>query len=109
MKLSRPTSLVAEMVPAAMSLFNKNYRWNKPIRSIGIRGADLVPENAVYQLSLYDDEYKREKLERLERTVDRIRGQFGFYSLQRAILISDRMKSVNANNDNGDEKIFYNY
>ena len=109
MKLKRPTSMAAEMVPAAMDLFNKNYNWNRPIRSIGIRGADLVPENAVYQLSLIDDESKRDKYDRFERAVDRIRGQFGFYSLQRAVLLSDKLKSVNANNDIGDAKIFYNY
>ena len=108
-KLQRPTNLTAEMIPVAMSLFRRNYRWNKPIRSLGIRGADLVPENAVYQLSLLDDEKKREKFERLERAVDRIRGQFGYYSVQRAVLMSERMKSVNANNDIGDAQTFYTY
>jgi DNA polymerase-4 len=51
MKLSRPTSLTAEMVQAAMEIFKRNYRWYKPIRSVGIRGSDLVPENEVYQLN----------------------------------------------------------
>ena len=109
MKLSRPTSLTSEMVPLAMDLFKRNYRWNKPIRSLGIRGADLVPENAVYQLSLFDDEERRQKYDRLERCVDRIRGQYGQYSLQRAVLMSEKLKSVNANNDIGDAQTFYNY
>jgi len=109
MKLTRPTSLTAEMVPAAMELFNKNYRWHNPIRSLGICGTDLVPENSVYQLSLFDNEQKRQKLDRLERTVDRIRGQFGQFALQRATLLSERLKSINANNDIGDAQTFYTY
>jgi len=108
-KLPRPTNLTAEMVPAAMDLFRKNYHWYKPIRSIGIRGADLVAEGGVYQLDLFADEEKREKTVRLERCVDRIRGQYGRYALQRAVLMSERMKSVNANNDIGDAQIFYAY
>jgi DNA polymerase-4 len=107
MKLSRPTNLTAEMVPAAMELFKRNYRWYKPIRSLGIRGTDLVPESAVYQLSLDDDEVQREKFEMSERAIDRIRERFGFYSVQRAVLMAERLKSVNANNDIGDAQTFY--
>jgi len=109
MKLPRPTNLTAEMVPAAMDLFRRHYRWYKPVRSIGIRGTDLVPEGEVYQLSLFEDEERRQKFDRFERTVDRIRGQFGPFSLQRAVLTTERLKSVNANNDIGDSQTFYVY
>ena len=109
MKLLRPTNLTAELVPAAMELFKRHYRWHRPIRSLGIRGADLVAENAVYQLNLFEDEEKRDKITRLERCVDRIRGQYGHFSLQRAVLMCERLKGVNANNDIGDAQIFYSY
>ena len=111
MKLQRPTNLVAEMVPAAMQLFKRHYNWNKnsPIRSVGIRGTDLVPDGAVYQLTLFDNEVKRDRLKKLERSVDRIRDQFGQYSIQRAVLMSNKLKSVNANNDIGDAQTFYVY
>lgn len=109
MKLHRPTNLCAELVPAAMELFKKHYRWYKPIRSLGIRGADLVPEGSVFQLSLFDDEARRERIVRLERCVDRIRGQYGHSSLQRAVLKKERLKGENANNDIGDAQIFYQY
>ena len=109
MKLQRPTNLVAELVPAAMELFKKNYRWCKPIRSLGIRGADLIPEGSVYQLSLFSDEEKRNKMVRLERCVDRVRDQYGHFSIQRAVLMKERLKSVNANNEIDDAQIFYSY
>ena len=109
MKLPRPTNLTAELVPAAMDLFRKHYRWFKPIRSLGIRGADLVPESSVYQLNMFEDEKKRAKTVRLERCVDRIRGQYGHAILQRGVLLRERFKGVNANNDPGDAQIFYTY
>jgi DNA polymerase-4 len=97
------------MVPKAMELFKNHYRWYKPIRSLGIRGTDLVPAGSVYQLTLDDDERRRQKLTKLERTVDRIRGQYGHSVLQRAVLLKERFKGVNANNDNGDAQVFYVY
>ena len=111
MKLQRPTNLCAELVPAAMELFKRNYRWstNKPIRSIGIRGSDLVPEGAAYQMTVFDDEVRRDKLELLERCVDRLRGQYGHSIIQRAVLKKERLKGVNANNDIGDAPTFYQY
>ena len=109
MKLRRPTNLCAELVPAAMELFQRHYQWIKPVRSIGICGADLVPEGLVYQQSLFDDEGKREKQMRLERCADRIRGQYGHSIIQRAVLKKERLKGVNANNDIGDAQTFYTY
>jgi len=109
MKLQRPTNLAAELVPAAMELFKKHHHWPKPIRSIGIRGSDLVPEGSVYQLSLYEDEDKRQKLDQLERCMDRLRNRFGKTCVQRATLMKKRLKSVNANNDIGDAPTFYTY
>ena len=109
MKLRRQTNLASEMVPAAMELFRKHYGWAKPIRSLGIRGADLVAEGSVYQLNMFEDEEKRQKTIRLERCLDRVRGRFGQFCLQRAVLMSERLKSVNANNDIGDAQTFYSY
>ena len=109
MKLPRPTNLTAELVPAAMQLFKKHYSWYRPIRSLGIRGADLVADDAVYQLNMFIDEERRDRTERLERCIDRIREHYGHYSLQRAVHLSERLKGKNANNDIGDAQIFYSY
>ena len=108
-KLARPTNLTAELVPAAMQLFKQHYNWHRPIRSLGIRGADLIADNAVFQLDMFVDEKKRERMMKLERCVDRIRDHYGFFSLQRAVHLSERLKGKNANNDIGDAQIFYSY
>ena len=109
MKLRRQTNLAAELVPVAKELFRKSYHWNKPIRSVGIRGADLVAEGSVYQVNMFENEEKRQKTVRLERCLDRVRGRYGHRSLQRAVLMCERLKSVNANNDIGDTQVFYSY
>jgi DNA polymerase-4 len=108
-KLIRPTNLTAELVPAAMALFKRHYHWSKPIRAVGICGADLIPEDSVFQASLFTDELKRQKTVSLERCVDRVRGRYGHFALQRAVLMRERLKSVNANNDIGDAPTFYRY
>jgi DNA polymerase-4 len=109
MKLPRPTNLTAELVPEAMRLFKRHYRWNRPIRSLGLRGADLVEDGKVFQLNMFESEEKRDKTDRLERCVDRIRGQYGHFAIQRATLMMERLKTPNANNDIGDAQIFYSY
>lgn len=109
MKLERATNLAAELVPAAMQLFKKHYRWYKPVRSLGIRGSDLIAEGGSFQLNLFADETQRNRTVRLERCVDRVRGRYGHFSLQRAVLMNEHLKSVNANNDIGDAQTFYSY
>ena len=37
-----------------MELFRANYQWEKPIRSIGVRGADLVTAGSLTQLDLFE-------------------------------------------------------
>ena len=91
MKLDRPTFLANEICDTAMTLLKTNYTFQKPLRSIGVRAQNLVPENQVYQLSLFtEDEEKRNKREVLERTIDSIRDRFGYYSIDTALMREDK-------------------
>ena len=51
----------------------------QPIRMISVTGANLIKENEVSeQISLFDEpDGKREKTERLEKTMDILRKKFG--------------------------------
>ena len=89
MVLNSPTNLTNEILDAAMCLFRKHYKWEHPIRSLGVRGAQLVTEDIPVQLSLFHDERKREKLERMDRAVDEIRRRYGYFSIRRAIAYRD--------------------
>lgn len=99
-KLRRPTDISSEITKAAFELFLKNYRWQHPLRSIGVRAADLCPAGVPVQLSLMEDEEKRAKKEALERTVDDIRRRFGHFAIGRAVMLKDTgLGAVNPKED----------
>ena len=92
-KLLVPTCSSLEMADIAMELFKKNYRWDNPIRSIGVRGAGLIEAAACDQTSLFFDDKQRQKREHIDRTVDLIRSQYGYLSIQRAAIYADAQLS----------------
>jgi len=94
-KLQCPSYISGEIAGKAMDLFEKNWDWNKPIRSLGIRSTDLVTADSYMQLSLFEDQNKRLKLQALEQSIDVVRKRFGHYSVQRALLLKD--KALNGN------------
>ena len=73
----------------ALELFRTNYRWEQPVRSIGVRGAGLVEASGYCQFSLFPDDVQRQKRERIDETIDRIRSRFGYTSVQRAAVFAD--------------------
>lgn len=87
-KLPAPSFLSGEIAQKALELFRRHYVWHKPIRSIGVRGADLVTADRLVQLELFDRGDKEK--EALERAVDRLRERFGPYCVQRCLLLQDR-------------------
>ena len=98
--LPRPTHISTELCSAAMMLLRANYRWDKPLRSIGIRGTNLVPIGAAHQLSLFEDESKRERMEKLEYVIDDIRRRFGHYAISRALMhVDPKLGKLDAKND----------
>lgn len=87
-KLSVPTFLSGDIAQKALDLFTANYRWDRAIRSIGVRGADLVTADGHIQLDLFDRD--KTQIEGLESAIDKIRQRFGQYSLQRCTMLFDR-------------------
>ena len=91
--LKQYTNITSEIATEGMNLFQRHYRWYKPIRSIGISVADLVSDTISTQTDLFSDEKSREKRERLDSTIDWLKNRFGSYSVQPAVLLSDRQLS----------------
>ncbi len=76
------TSNAVEIADAATRLYIENYNVNKPVRSVGIRTTNLISKNIGVQLELFDKSYlKREKLAKIDNTVDEIRGRYGVDSI----------------------------
>jgi len=44
-KIDHATNITGEIATEAYRIFKENYNWRKPIRSVGVRGADLVNDN----------------------------------------------------------------
>lgn len=82
------TDVSTEILEAAMKLFLRNYNWSEPIRSIGLSVSEFDYEEAV-QFDMSGSVEKREKMQKLEKAVDNIRGRFGVYSVQRASVLKD--------------------
>lgn len=99
-KMDHATNVTREIAEQAYRIFRENYGWQKPIRSVGIRGADLVTDFYWEQLDLFGNVEKREKQMKMDETVDEIRKRFGFYSVQRGLMHVDRtLSAINAKED----------
>lgn len=114
-KVDNATNITKEIAEAGYALYKANYKlpadqsekassdgslFQKPLRSIGIRGADLVNDNYWEQLDLFSDPMLREKQKKMDAAVDSIRGRFGFYSIRRGLMFGDTVLSaVNAKED----------
>ncbi|MDP4183117.1 MAG: DNA polymerase IV [Bacillota bacterium] len=86
----QPTCVTSEIYQAALSLLKQNWNRSRSIRLIGISlsGFDEALSNG--QISLFDmmeDRKKDDKLERIDRAIDKIRNKHGSNTVIRASLI----------------------
>ena len=88
-KLCAPSCSSQELTEVGLNLFRRNYRWDRPVRSIGIRGAGLVEAEGTVQMSLYAEDQRRDKWERIDAAVDHLRQRYGYMSVRRALMDSD--------------------
>lgn len=88
-KLPVCTQLPSEITAAGFRLFRERYPWSRKVRAVCIRAIDLVPRPTQEQLSLFVDTEKRDRRERLEDTVEEIRGRFGKSALTYAVLLEN--------------------
>ena len=79
-RLSAPTYVSRDLSEAVMELILSSWRLESPIRALTVTAQNLVDEDeAAEQLDLFaaNAAPRRDKLEKLEHTVDRIRDKFG--------------------------------
>lgn len=78
--LAAPTCVARELSDAAMELISCAWKPGSPLRAITVTASNLIPEEeAAQQLDLFGggDVKRRDRLERLERTVDGLREKYG--------------------------------
>ena len=88
-KLPFRTQLPSELTAAGFNLFKERYHWSQKVRAVCIRATDLVPKSEEEQLSIFIDNEKRDRRERLEDTIEEVRGRFGKGALTYAVLIGN--------------------
>ena len=89
----RSTYLAADIEKTAMEIIEASWKIGSPIRMITITAQNLASADQVAeQISLFDtsaQDKKTKKVERLEKTVDEIRGRFGKHSIQPGVIIKN--------------------
>ena len=83
--LDNPTQLSKDLAEISLAIIREEWDLRAPIRMLAITGSNLVDESqGGQQLSLFQqvDQAKQEKREKLEATMDQIRGKFGGSALQ---------------------------
>ena len=78
--LAVPTNTARELFHAAMDILEHSWKSGAPVRAITLTASHLIPEGeAAEQLGLFQQTapQKRERVERLERTMDTIRSKYG--------------------------------
>lgn len=89
-KLEEYTNITKTIQNKAMKLFCESYNWNNPIRSIGISVSDLAPADMSRQISIFEDEKNKQKLENLDKTLDWLKRRFGYDCVKNGNLLVDR-------------------
>ncbi|MDR1589819.1 MAG: DNA polymerase IV [Oscillospiraceae bacterium] len=91
--LEKPAFTAAELTDAAVGLIARHWKAGAPIRMLAVTAEHLVPANEAElgQLTLFGDNQRDrgERTEKLELTLDKIRGKYGGYSIQRAAVLGN--------------------
>ena len=89
MPLAYPSQSPYEIACAGYELFRMQYRWEKPIRALTIRGINPDSAYAPLQLDMFQDYVPRAKQRALDDAIDSIRGRFGERSIFNGCLMGD--------------------
>lgn len=84
-RLSSHTDYSGEIARVAMDLFRRNYSWERPVRSIGVRATQVAPSGVPRQISFFDPDYRADRHLMIERTIDTLRTRYGSKIIGRGI------------------------
>lgn len=76
-KLDEPIRLTELLFRTGLELIDEIWNREAPLRSIGIRAAQLIPQDESFQLSLGCDYERLERLEKLECVIGNTRERYG--------------------------------
>ncbi len=89
-KIDFHTDSTGVIAKEAMQLFCENFKWDKPIRQVGVFLTGLENDACELQLSIYDDYEKADKMHKLDTVQDILKMRFGEGCITRGILIKNK-------------------
>ena len=98
-KLTRPTDSTLMIWGSAMDIFRHSHTGGKPVRSLSVKVTGLAPADETTQLSLFPEERKAQRRADIDRTIDKIRAKYGYFSIRRAITLVDPALDLDAKGD----------
>lgn len=106
-RLPSPTCISREISDTAMELIRKFWPSGKPIRMLNVTCTGLLPaEAASVELSLFDTEEslaKRDRLEKLETTLDKLRERYTDTAVRRAAQLEKKGLGIEIGTDTENE------
>ena len=98
-RLDHATALASEICACALALLGARYRWERPLRSLGVSVSALQGQDEDEQLCMFPDAGRQRRYE-LESAMGDIRRRFGHFAIQRACLIGcAEFGSINPRDD----------
>ncbi len=99
-QLPYPTYFSEDIINAAMQLLYRNYDFyaSKHLRSLSVRGINLVTSDTGIQIDLFLSD-KTDKKDKLAKAVDQLRHRFGHDVILRAASLLDNSLRINPKDD----------
>jgi len=85
-QLINPTNVSDDIANLAYELFLSNYSWDLDVRAVGVRVSSLTDGKIQYDLFKNGDNLI--KKQKLERTIESLRGRFGYNIIRRGNIMS---------------------
>ena len=98
-KLPVSTDSTLTIWEAAVDIFRHIYTNGRPVRSLSVKASGLASADEMTQLSLFPEERKAQRRADIDRTLDRIRAKYGYFSIRRAITPIDPALDLDARGD----------
>lgn len=84
MRLRYATDITRELYEYGMLLLAESHEFPAPLRSMGLRALELVHADAPEQVDIFIDYVNKERQQKIDTAVDRIRNKYGNSYIQRA-------------------------
>ncbi|MBQ8203038.1 MAG: DNA polymerase IV [Clostridia bacterium] len=80
---STPANISIILARKALAIFEENYKWSLPLRSVGFRVTGLKNDNVAIQQDMFSDIEEDKKAEIIEDSILTLRKKFGENSIKR--------------------------